>query len=66
MKARYLMRSLSGSVVAFVKRHKIFKGVFPYSYDVLHSVVTVVGHVSALQLRRFQRFASYGPWPHHY
>ena len=30
----------------------------------LATVMKIVGHVSALELRRFQRFRSFGPWPH--
>ena len=51
--------------MAFIKRHRIFKKTFTYEYDTLHNVLTVIGHVSAFQLRRFQRFNGYGPWAHH-
>eukprot|EP00966_Prymnesium_polylepis_P186048 4312117-Prymnesium_polylepis.1 len=34
------------------------------SFETLASMVKVAGHVTAYELRQFQRFASIGPWPH--
>ena len=59
------VRNRVENIVAFVKRHKVFKQTWTHSYDLLHIVLTVTGHVSALQLRRFQHFQGYGPWRHY-
>ena len=37
---------------------------FTHREKELATVMKIVGHVSALELRRFQRFRSFGPWPH--
>ena len=52
------------NVISKVKAHAIFKVNFTGSYEMLCSMITVTGHVTAYELRQFQRFASYGPWPH--
>ena len=45
-----------------VKNHKIFKGrVWTGTYHDLKNILKVIGHVSACQLRRYQRFTGYGP-----
>ena len=49
-------------MISKVKAHAIFKVNFTGSYEMLCSMITVTGHVTAYELRQFQRFASYGPW----
>ena len=58
------VRNRCENVISKVKAHAIFKVNFTGSYEMLCSMITVTGHVTAYELRQFQRFASYGPWPH--
>ena len=52
-------------VVSIVKDHRIFKQrIYRGSYRCLQHFLVIVGHVTAYELHRFQRFVSYGPWPH--
>ena len=52
-------------VVSVMKAHRIFKrGNFRGSYHHLRPFLVIVGHVTAYELRKFQRFNSYGPWAH--
>ena len=58
------VRNRCENVISKVKGHAFFKKDFTGSYEMLCSMLKVTGHVTAYELRRFQRFASYGPWPH--
>ena len=51
-------------MISKVKSHAFLKETFTGSYEMLASMLKVTGHVTAYELRQFQRFASYGPWPH--
>ena len=51
--------------VDVVKSHRMFtQGVWQGSYEHLAPLLTIVGHVHALELRTRQRFVTYGPWRH--
>ena len=55
------------NVIRKVKGHKLFSGrTFRGKYETLEAALHVVGHVAAYQLRQYQRFTTYGPWPHAY
>ena len=54
----------SRCMISKVKSHAFLKETFTGSYEMLASMLKVTGHVTAYELRQFQRFASYGPWPH--
>ena len=55
------------NVVRRVKGHRLFSGrVYKGKYSTLRSALKIIGHVAAHELRRHQRFESYGPWPHAY
>eukprot|EP00966_Prymnesium_polylepis_P141018 3256396-Prymnesium_polylepis.1 len=47
-----------------LKNHAFLRNVWTGSFETLASMVKVTGHVTAYELRQFQRFASFGPWPH--
>lgn len=55
-------------IVSVVKAHRIFKrGVYQGNFEQLEMVLTLVGHVTALELRMFgPRFQTCGPWRHAY
>ena len=54
-------------IVAVVKSHHLFAdNVFKGSAEHLFPLVTIVGHVTALELRMRQHFETFGPWQHHY
>jgi hypothetical protein len=58
------VRNRSENVIGKVKAHAFLRNTFTGSYETLASMVKVTGHVTAYELRQFQRFKSYGPWPH--
>jgi len=58
------VRNRVENVVGQVKAHKIFKQTFTRKFETLEAALAVVGHVTALQLRRYRRFRGYGPWSH--
>ena len=66
-RAHERIRNRVENVVRYVKRHQLFAQgrAFTHSVEELATVMKIVGHVSALELRRFQRFRSFGPWPHY-
>ena len=41
-------------------------GTFKGSFKILNAAVQVVGQAAAYELRQYQRFQTYGPWPHAY
>ena len=47
-----------------VIHHAFLRNVWAGSFETLAPMVNVTGHVTAYELRQFQRFASFGPWPH--
>ena len=60
-------RNRAEQIVDVVKSHRLFaQGVYRGSAAHLFPLITIVGHVTALELRLRQRFASFGPWQHHY
>ena len=65
-RAHERIRNRVENVVRYVTRHQLFAQgrAFTHSVEELATVMKIVGHVSALELRRFQRFRSFGPWPH--
>lgn len=65
-RAHERIRNRVENVVRYVKRHQLFAQgrAFTHSVEELATVMKIVGHVSALELQRFQRFRSFGPWPH--
>ena len=58
------VRNRLENVIGKVKAHEFLRNVFTESFETLASMVKVTGHVTAYELRQFQRFPSYGPWPH--
>jgi len=54
-------------IVDVIKSHRLFvKGAYRGSYAHLEPLLTIVGHVTAYELRMSQRFTTYGPWAHTY
>ena len=54
-------------VVDVVKSHRLFaNNVYRGSAAHLFPLLTIVGHITALELRLRQRFETWGPWQHHY
>ena len=54
-------------IVDVVKSHRLFAGnVYHGSAEHLLPLLTIVGHVHALELRMRQHFHTWGPWQHHY
>ena len=41
---------------------RVFKG----SFKIQNAAVQVVGQAAAYELGQYQRFQTYGPWPHAY
>ena len=58
------VRNRCENVISKVKNHAFLRNVWTGSFETLASMVKVTGHVTAYELRQFQRFASFGPWPH--
>ena len=58
------VRNRCENVISKVKLHDFLMHEFTGSFESLASMVKVTGHVTAYELRQFQRFCSYGPWPH--
>ena len=55
------------NVIGRVKAHRLFKrGCYRGSYAHLAPLITIVGHVTAFELRARQRFETIGPWRHKY
>ena len=54
-------------VIGSVKRHRLFKrGCYRGNLEDLEAYVTIVVHTTAFDLRKYQRFVTYGPWRHAY
>ena len=58
------VRNRCENVISKVKNHAFLRNAWVGSFETLASMVKVTGHVTAHELRQFQRFASFGPWPH--
>ena len=58
------VRNRLENVISKVKSHAFFKSDFSGSFELLAAMVKITGHVTAYELRQFQRFRSYGPWSH--
>ena len=59
------VRNRIENAVSAVKKHRIFKrGVCQLSWPNMRPFCVLVGHVTAYELRRNQRFDTYGPWQH--
>ena len=58
------VRNRLENVISKVKAHAFLRNEFTGSFELLATMVKVTGHVTAYELRQFQRFRSYGPWPH--
>ena len=55
------------AVVRRVKGHRLFSGrIYKGTFQTLRAALKIIGHVAAFELRKYQRFQSYGPWPHAY
>ena len=62
-----MVRNRVENLVRNVKRHTIFSGrTFKgsFSFRTLNPALQVIGHAAAYELRKHQRFESYGPWSH--
>ena len=52
-------------IVSVVKDHRMFKhGCYKGSLKHLEYFLDITGHTTACELNQFQRFDTYGPWPH--
>lgn len=48
-----------------VKEHKLFSGrVYKGKYSTLKHLLHTIGHSMAYELRQYQHFDTFGPWPH--